>query len=376
MAVTESSIELVSRYLDLDLCENDALSCEKCITLKLYLQILNNELKSAQHIIKLLQEDKLYNINLEKRDIPSRQTYADIVANRVKTTKQVNKSGTNNNNKLTNIVYPKVKSGKKQHRIIIFGDSHVKGMAAELKHNLNDDFEAIGIAKPGSTLVNIAKSTCCDTKTLKKTDVCVIWGGTNDIGKNETSAGISAMCDLVKSFKNTNVIVINVPNRHDLSPISCVNNEVQTFNRKIGKLCKIFENVVVLPVDLDRDLFTRHGLHLNTKGREHLALKVALMIKNLLTRKEKLPIALKWKVNENMNSIIKSTEMSLGIQDPPATASQEDAQANLKGCQKDLNNDKGNLNSIPDPRMKQENLGLTLKRSRRQPAKRNENFLW
>jgi hypothetical protein len=108
-------------------------------------------------------------------------------------------------------------------------------MATELKHNLNDDFQAIGIAKPGSTLVSIAKSTCSDIKTLKKTDVCVIWGGTNDIGKNETSAGISAMCDLV-SLKNTNVIVINVPNRHDLSPISCVNNEVQTFNRKIPRI--------------------------------------------------------------------------------------------------------------------------------------------
>jgi predicted nucleic acid-binding Zn-ribbon protein len=286
MAVTGLSIELVSRYLDLDSCESDDLSCENCVTLKLYLQILNNELKSVQLTIKLLQEDKLNNINLEKRDIPFNQTYADIVANRVKTTNQDNKSGTNNDNKLTNIVLPKVKLGKKHHRIVILGDSHVKGMATELKHSLNDDFEAIGIAKPGSMLVNITKSTCSDIKTLKKTDVCVIWGGTNDIGKNDTSTGVSAMYDLVKLLKNTNVIVINVPNRHDLSPRSCVNNEVQTFNRKIGNVCKIFENVLVLPVDLGRDLFTRHGLCLNTKVKEHLALKVALMIKNLLTRKK------------------------------------------------------------------------------------------
>jgi hypothetical protein len=184
------------------------------------------------------------------------------------------------------------------------------------------------------------------------------------------------MYDLVKSLKHTNVIVINVPNRHDLSPSSCVNNEVQTFNRTIEKVCKIFENVLVLPVDLGRDLFTRHGLHLNTKGKEHLALKVALMIKNLLTKKKKLPIALQWKASENINSIVKSTELSLGLQDPPTPASQEDTQTSLKGSQKDLNNDKGNLNSISDPRMKQENPGLTIKRSRRQPTKRNENFLW
>jgi hypothetical protein len=107
------------------------------------------------------------------------------------------------------------------------GDSHAKGIATELKYNLNADFEVIRIAKPGSTLVNIAKSTCSDIKTLKKTDVCVIWGGTNDIGKNETLAGVRAMYDLVKSRKHTNVIVINVPNRHDLSPSSCINSEVQ-----------------------------------------------------------------------------------------------------------------------------------------------------
>jgi hypothetical protein len=126
-----------------------------------------------------------------------------------------------------------VKSGKKQHKIVILGDSHVKGIATELKCNLNPDFKVTGIAKPGSTLVNIAKSSCSDTKTLKKTDVRVIWGGTNDIGKNETSAGVRAMYDLVKSLKHTNVIVINVPHRHDLSPSSCVNSEVQVFNRRM-----------------------------------------------------------------------------------------------------------------------------------------------
>jgi hypothetical protein len=168
MAVTGISVELVSRYLDLDLCESDDLSCENCATLKLYLQILNNELKSAQQIIKLLQEDKLNNINLKKRDIPSSQTYADIVANRAKTTNQDNKRGINSTNKLTNKVLPKVKLGKKQHRIVILGDSHAKGMATELKYNLNSDFEVIGLVKPGSTLLNIAKSTYSDIKTLKK----------------------------------------------------------------------------------------------------------------------------------------------------------------------------------------------------------------
>jgi hypothetical protein len=117
MAVTEPNVELVSRYLDLDSCESDDLSCENCATLKLCLQILNNELKSAQQIIKLLQEDKVNNINLNKRDMPPYQTNADIIANRPKMTNQDNKSGINNANKPTNIVLPKGKLGKKSREL-------------------------------------------------------------------------------------------------------------------------------------------------------------------------------------------------------------------------------------------------------------------
>jgi hypothetical protein len=134
--------------------------------------------------------------------------------------------------------------------------------------------------------------------------------------------------------------------------------------------------VHVLPLDFGRDLFTRHGLHLNTKGKEQLALKVAPMIKNLLTREKNLPIALQWKASDNMNPSVKSTELSLGIQDPPTPVSQEDTLVSLKDSQKGLNNEKGNLNSILDPRVKQDNLGLSRNRSRRQPTKRNEHFLW
>jgi hypothetical protein len=83
-----------------------------------------------------------------------------------------------------------VNSGKEKQKIIVLGDSHVKGMASELGHRLNNEFETLDVAKPGPMLVNVVNSPCSDLKTLKKNDVCVIWGGTNDVGQNETSAGI------------------------------------------------------------------------------------------------------------------------------------------------------------------------------------------
>jgi hypothetical protein len=41
-------------------------------------------------------------------------------------------------------------------------------MASELKHRLNEEFETLSIAKPGSVLVNVVDSPCSDLITFKK----------------------------------------------------------------------------------------------------------------------------------------------------------------------------------------------------------------
>jgi hypothetical protein len=64
---------------------------------------------------------------------------------------------------------------------------------------------------------------CSGLKTLTKRDVCLIWGGANDVWRNETNMDIHALNDFVCSHEHTNVIVLNVPHKHDLVPNSCVN---------------------------------------------------------------------------------------------------------------------------------------------------------
>ena len=61
---------------------------------------------------------------------------------------------------------------------------------------------------------------------------------------------------------HTNIILMSVPHRHDLSEWSCVNSEVKAFNRKLVKLMKPYKHVIVVKVDLDRNFFTRQGLHM------------------------------------------------------------------------------------------------------------------
>ena len=96
-------------------------------------------------------------------------------------------------------------------------------------------------------------------------------------------------------MKHTNVIVMSVPYRHDLEPNSCVNHEVKVFNRKLRKHLKVHDNMCVLEVDKEREPFTRHGLHMNQKGKEHVAYRITRMIKAILKKEKNVPITLKYK---------------------------------------------------------------------------------
>jgi hypothetical protein len=72
--------------------------------------------------------------------------------------------------------------------------------------------------------------------TVTRDDVIVVWGGTNDIGKNESAKGLSHISSFVKNRGHTNIVIMNAPTDmigHDVDTTSCINNEVKVFNRKL-----------------------------------------------------------------------------------------------------------------------------------------------
>ena len=97
---------------------------------------------------------------------------------------------------------------------------------------------------------------------VTKKDMVVLWRGTKD--------GLKQIQAFVKKNSHTNDILMSVPHRYDLDINSCVNTEVKVFNRKLQKQMKSFENTVLLDVDQNRDLFTKH---MNTNGKENAANK-------------------------------------------------------------------------------------------------------
>jgi hypothetical protein len=126
---------------------------------------------------------------------------------------------------------------------------------------------------------------------------------------NETRESLSSLYTFMQTY--TNILIVNLPRRYDFKTMSCVNQEVNTFNRKLGIVVKIFDHVYQFHVVYDGDLHTRHGLHVNKKGKESVAKQLASVIKDTFenTKKALAPVPMQWIVHEKVTKH-KETESS------------------------------------------------------------------
>jgi lysophospholipase L1-like esterase len=147
-------------------------------------------------------------------------------------------------------------------------------------------------------------------KYLGRKGVIVVNGGTNDIDKSCIKRnGVSVMMtQFMQKYNNTNIIVVNIPHRHDLAKDSRTNLEIQAFNAKLNKIAKSFRHVALVEIDSNRKYFTKHGLHLNNAGKEWLAKSIATQTDKLINNINKIGpiIALNWK-EETTNESVKLT---------------------------------------------------------------------
>jgi len=179
----------------------------------------------------------------------------------------------------------------KVHKMLIIGDGHVRNCAANVKSNINGNFEVQGVVKPGAGDDILANSVISKIKGLSKSDVVVFCGGANDIGRNNSSKAIHQIINFIAHYENTNIILMTAPPRYDLMQSSCVNNEINLFSRKLKKVTKVHHHTSILDIVTVRNLFTTHGLHLNGQGKE----KLANQIYSILKQEEISPTPLKWK---------------------------------------------------------------------------------
>jgi hypothetical protein len=139
-----------------------------------------------------------------------------------------------------------------KHRVMIIGDSHLKGCASRVISSLDTRFNVCAFLKPGSSSLTLMETTKSDIDKLTKDDFLIVCSGANDIYKNSSNDALKNIIKFIKSVNNTNIILVCVPHRFDLSNNSDTNDRINLHNGKLMNLPKTFNYVnTIEPVSKD-----------------------------------------------------------------------------------------------------------------------------
>jgi len=94
----------------------------------------------------------------------------------------------------------------RKRKIVIIGDSHARGYAAEISNGLGKDFDVTGTVMPGARLENILADN--EVSTLGKSDTVIVMEGANVISKHETNFRLKHLGNFINSRHNTNIMIV------------------------------------------------------------------------------------------------------------------------------------------------------------------------
>jgi hypothetical protein len=118
--------------------------------------------------------------------------------------------------------------------------------------------------KPGAGSQVITNTANKEIDKLMRKDIVVVWGGSNVIGTNASTDSLRHISNCVKNRRYT-IMIMNTSQRYDLITLSCVNSEVKVFNRKLHKRMNMFDHTKLVDMNLNRENFTQHGLHMTAE---------------------------------------------------------------------------------------------------------------
>jgi hypothetical protein len=234
-----------------------------------------------------------------------------------------------------------------KHKILIIGDSHVRGYAGIMSASMDACFKVCGVIKPGSCTDSISGTMSDEVDKLTKNDFLVLSSGANDINNEDMRIAFRNIINYVKNISRTNVILIGVPYRYDNRGCSQLNNSIKLFKNKLSKLSKIFSHVTISKLISNRLLYTKHGSHLNSLSKEILSNQLVSKIFLLLERVKVKLIILEW-YNKDKLIILEWYNKETLLVAP----------------------------SIDKPSLTQTKNQHSIKRNRKLPITRNKDFLW
>ncbi|XP_033608380.1 uncharacterized protein LOC117282525 [Cryptotermes secundus] len=154
-----------------------------------------------------------------------------------------------------------------QHKVLMLGDSHLKGSVVKLRSELSPKFKVFGVIRPGAGAEQIVNSSAEDLQNLHSHDIVVLNAGANDVYKNNKGVALTQITKFIQRNYGTNIIILDIPQRYALSSSSRVNSEIEEFSRQLKKIATLYNHVSLLETNLKRECFTKHGLHWNSLGK-------------------------------------------------------------------------------------------------------------
>jgi hypothetical protein len=172
------------------------------------------------------------------------------------------------------------------------GDSSLRGIRENVELSLSNKFGIHSMLKPGCKLNTLLESTNRASGNLTHKDVIFVCGGANDFNSDKDEPTVDHIMGFIKSNNRTNIVLANVPIRHDLSYYSQVNEGIRSYNKKLIEIIKEHKQVAQLQIDIDRKYHTQHGLQFNKLSKLLFSNKVTQAIYSTLGKKLKQSIVM------------------------------------------------------------------------------------
>ena len=161
---------------------------------------------------------------------------------------------------------------RKARRVLILADSPGKGYSKELGSMLQDKFQVTSIVKPNPKLKEVTSAVRELTQDFTNDDSVIILGGTNNISEIAMESEINGVVEnILPLSKNMKVIMSAIPVRYDKPDL---NQKIFQANDGMLKTLNSFEDCKRENIAfnffgerLDRSHFTKHGLHMISKGK-------------------------------------------------------------------------------------------------------------
>ena len=152
------------------------------------------------------------------------------------------------------------------------------GVRNLLSAKLGDATSITSTLAPGGPVALFPSMIAGAARMSSPQDIIVVLGGTNSIA-DDLSPLQNELKNVLTTIPNA-VFFTETPARHDRPE---ENGKIALLNEAVDEIITQCQNAARISVsDLQREDYTQHGLHLNRRGKHHVASRIAAVINPFL----------------------------------------------------------------------------------------------